>query len=97
MDWLSYSPIGREVKVVWVKNIIDFKTWIQKNGLPDAICFDYDLKDSSTGFDCAKWLVEYCQFNKLLPPLWSSQSTNPDGKVRINRLLKNYITMANHK
>ena len=46
MDWLAYSPIGRDVNVIWVKNYVDFKSWIQNNGLPGAICFDYDLGDT---------------------------------------------------
>lgn len=92
MDWLAYSPVGRDVKVVWVKNILDFKNWILNNGLPDAICFDYDLEDKNNGYDCAKWLIQYCQSKKLALPLWSSQSTNPEGKARINRLLKNFIS-----
>lgn len=92
MDWLAYSPIGRDVEVIWVKNILDFKNLILKNGLPDAICFDYDLGNATaTGYDCAKWLVMYCQHKKLAPPLWASQSTNPDGKAKINRLLKNFV------
>ncbi|WP_257710640.1 cyclic-phosphate processing receiver domain-containing protein [Gramella sp. MT6] len=92
MDWLAYSPIGRNVNVVWVKNYVDFKNWIQNNGLPGAICFDYDLGEKTpTGYDCAKWLVDYCQKNHLPPPPWASQSTNPEGKANINRLLKNYL------
>ena len=42
-DWLVFSPIGRDVNVVWVKSYYDLTIWIEKNGLPDAICFDHDL------------------------------------------------------
>ena len=42
-DWLSFSPIGREVEVIWVKNSQEFKDWIIQNGLPDGICFDHDI------------------------------------------------------
>lgn len=93
MDWLAYSPIGRDVQVIWVKNFFDFKTWIQQNGLPTAICFDYELGDAqNNGYDCARWLVKYCQRKKLVPPVWSSQSTNPEGKAKINRLLKKFVS-----
>ncbi|WP_245566885.1 cyclic-phosphate processing receiver domain-containing protein [Christiangramia portivictoriae] len=92
MDWLAYSPIGREVEVVWLKDHYKFRNWIQVHGLPDGICFDHDLgKDTPTGYDCAKWLVNYCLDNKLSLPLWSSQSANPVGKANINRLLRNFI------
>jgi len=92
MDWLAYSPIGREVEVVWLKDYYQFRNWIQQHGLPDGICFDHDLgEDTLTGYDCAKWLVDYCLDNQLLPPVWSSQSANPVGKANINRLLRNFI------
>lgn len=41
-DWLSFSPITPE-DVIWVKSYVEFVNWINKNGLPDAICFDHDL------------------------------------------------------
>ncbi|WP_051201385.1 cyclic-phosphate processing receiver domain-containing protein [Christiangramia portivictoriae] len=89
MDWLSYSPIGRNVDAVWVKNKFEFKNWILKNGLPDAICFDTDLGDSvNNGLACARWLVTYCKDQGLKPPTWSSQSTDPDEKAKIKRFLK---------
>lgn len=92
MDWLAVSPIGREVNVIWVKNFFEFRDWIQRNGLPDAICFDHDLgKDSPNGYYCAKWLIRYCKDNNLSLPLWGSQSTNPEQKALINRLLKDSI------
>ncbi|MDT0678653.1 cyclic-phosphate processing receiver domain-containing protein [Autumnicola musiva] len=92
MDWLAFSPIGREVEVVWVKNMMEFRNWIQKNGLPDAICFDHDLGDSSpNGYDCAKWLIKYCQENQLSLPLWASQCTNPLQKANINKLLRSFV------
>ena len=30
MDWLAYSPIGREVEVIWVKDYFQFKKWLMK-------------------------------------------------------------------
>ena len=92
MNWLAFSPIGEEVEVIWAKNMDEFTSWIQTNGLPDAICFDHDLgENESTGYDCAKWLVEHCLDKQCLPPVWACQSANPVGKVNINRLLRNFI------
>jgi hypothetical protein len=45
-DWMNFSPIGRECKVVWVKSYLEFVNYIVFNGLPDAICFDHDLGDN---------------------------------------------------
>ncbi len=43
-----------------------------------------------TGFDCAKWLVEYCLEKKEKLPLWNIQSANPVGKENINGLLLSF-------
>ena len=51
----------------------------------------YDKYTEKTGYDCAKWLVDYCLDNKLELPLYNIQSSNPAGKENIDKLLKNYI------
>ena len=48
-----------------------------------------DYKEK-TGYDCAKWLTEYCMDNNLKLPLWSVQSANPVGKDNINGILNHY-------
>ena len=44
-DWINFSPIGKNVGVVWVTTYQEFVDWIMIHGLPDAICFDHDLND----------------------------------------------------
>ena len=94
-DWIrAFSPIGINCKAVWVKSYKQFTNWIINSKIPDAICFDHDLGDAGeneyTGYDCAKWLIEYCQNNNLSLPLWNCQSANPVGKDNINGILNNY-------
>jgi len=48
-------------------------------------------RETMSGYDCAKWLVEYCMDNKVLLPNWTIQSANPVGKENINALLNNYF------
>ena len=43
-----------------------------------------------TGYDCAKWLVEYCMDNDKDIPPYGIQSANPVGKENIDKLLKSY-------
>jgi hypothetical protein len=82
--WLAYSLIGRKVEIIWVKNTAEFKGWIIANGLPDAICFDHDLGENEpTGYDGAKWLVDYCLDHRKDLPLWACQSANPVGRENI--------------
>lgn len=113
-QWLAFSPITTEdLEVHWVKSYKEFTEWIEKNKLPDAVCFDHDLADEhydvsmyeqngsyndlydkfkeKTGYDCAKFLIEYCEKNKLKVPLYNIQSANPVGKKNIDSLIRNYI------
>lgn len=95
MDWIVFSPIGRNVNIVWVKSYIEFINYIKKHGLPDAICFDHDLSDyehleEKTGYDCAKWLVNYCLDNDLKLPQYTIQSANPTGRENIDKLFKSF-------
>jgi len=97
-NWIECSPIGKCVDIIWCKSYTEFIRWITDNGLPDAICFDHDLgdeiigfpSDEKTGYDCAKWLVRYCEDNDLKLPKWNIQSSNPVGKENIKSLLTNF-------
>ena len=91
MDWMVSSCLGRDCKVVWVKDYDEFVSWIEENGLPDGINFDHDIAHhEKTGMDCAKWLVEYCMDNNKKLPKFKSHSANPVGRDNIENLLKNY-------
>jgi len=96
VNWLEYSPISKIEKTIWVKNFSEFKLYIETNGLPEAICFDHDLGDDTpSGYDCSKWLVDYCIDNNLKLPKWNCQSANPVGKKNIDSLLINYLKFSN--
>lgn len=87
-------------EIIWVKNYEEFIEEITTNGLPDILSLDHDLdfktmigepSTEKTGYDCAKWLVEYCLDNKLkLPEITQCHSQNPAGKKNINTLLTNF-------
>ena len=47
-------------------------------------------RETMSGFECAKWLVEYCINNRVELPRWTVQSANPVGRDNINGLLNNY-------
>lgn len=85
---------------VVVRNYKAFVEVITRNGLPNFISFDHDLADEhyvqsadysrfkeKTGYDCAKWLVEYCMSTKQPLPDWQVHSMNPVGRVNINAIL----------
>jgi hypothetical protein len=89
-----------------VKNYNEFINWITKNGLPEFISFDHDLADyeiskemqdtqvytEKTGYECAKWLIDYCLDNNLKCPKFYCHSMNPVGKDKINSILEQFST-----
>jgi len=108
-DWMAFSPIGRNVNVVWVTSFKEFVDYITINGLPDGICFDHDLgftneyyvengldspEVEENGYDCAKWLVDYCIDNNKNLPSYNIQSANPVGKENIDKYLKSFISFT---
>jgi hypothetical protein len=85
-----------------VRDYSEFINYINDNGLPEMVSFDHDLADikyvmgktsfsfkEHTGYDCAKWLVEYCITNNLKLPNYQVHSANPIGKVNIQSYLQN--------
>lgn len=52
--------------------------------------FDYDLADENTGYECAKWLCEFCLKTKQKLPKFLIHSMNPVGKKNIQSYLDNY-------
>jgi hypothetical protein len=80
-----------------VRNFEDFVDYINKNGLPDEISFDHDLgEDVKTGYDCAKWLCEYCWMNGIPIPPYNVHSANPVGRDNIIGTLKSYEKKLNY-
>lgn len=80
---------------VLVKNYKEFVDYITEKGLPDVVSFDHDLGDKfnereMTGYDCAKWLCEYCLENGIPMPQWHIHSANPVGRMNIAELLKGF-------
>lgn len=93
--WQVFSPIEQPYICHWIKSYDQFVWWISRFGIPKAVCFDHDLgknPDGSeqTGYDCAKWLVNYCMDNNLSLPLYNIQSGNNVGKENIQIYLENF-------
>jgi hypothetical protein len=52
---------------------------------------DYDSYTEKTGYDCAKWLVNYCMKNGVKHPPYVVHSMNPVGKQNIISYVESYI------
>ncbi len=53
-------------------------------------------KESKSGYDCAKWLCEYCWGNGLPLPSWNVHSANPVGRDNIIAVLKSFEKKLNY-
>lgn len=88
-----------------VRNYQQFTSAISRHGLPEIVSLDHDLADISyntqlfresftyyeeTGYDCAKFLINYCIEKKLTLPKCLVHSLNPVGKENIINLLLGY-------
>ena len=86
---------------VIVRNHKQFVETITKNGLPQFISFDHDLADEhytqtvdykkfkeKTGYECARWLIEYCMSQNKPLPNWQVHSMNPVGRINIQMILE---------
>mgnify|MGYP002662505026 FL=1 len=88
-DWMNFSPIGRNCKVVWAQSYQEAIQFLEKDW-PDAICLDHDLGEEESGYDIAKYIVNRCIDEGKKLPLFASQSANPVGRENIIGLFKNY-------
>lgn len=100
VNWVE-MPLGP-----WIiaRNHDDFVKYIMQHGLPSFVSFDHDLGlehyvtgnpnydkyKEKTGYDCAKWLVEYCMNNNLEFPDYQVHSMNPIGRENIRSYIESY-------
>lgn len=91
-----FKPFKMESWVI-VRTYVDFVKYIEKNGAEDLfVSFDHDLgKDINTGeelngYDCVKWLCEYCQNKNIKFPGYYVHSWNSIGAKNIEIYIENY-------
>lgn len=51
---------------------------------------DYSKYEEKTGYDCAKWLCEYCQEHNVKFPEYYIHSMNTVGALNIKHYIENY-------
>jgi len=64
----------------------NYHTVNQQGGL----VIDYNKFGEKTGYDCAKWLVEYCMKKGVKHPPYQVHSMNPIGKQNIISYVESY-------
>ena len=109
---VDLRPMYRIEKWQIVRNYKEFTEWILANGLPDVVSFDHDLAEAhycpdtwtesfkhleETGYDCAKWLADFCAHEHLPLPIYYIHSMNPVGSENIRCYLENYKKHSDDK
>ena len=84
VDWIT--TYGLPDAICFDHDLSDLQAF--KSSYPEMV---EDIEcNEKTGYDCAKWLVEYCINNDKSLPKYAIQSANPVGKENINSLLTNF-------
>lgn len=87
-----------------VRTYDQFVNIVRNKGLPSFICYDHDLGyehygdqnidyskyKEKTGYDCAKWMIEYCEKNKFKHPNYIVHSMSPVGGRNIESVIEKY-------
>jgi hypothetical protein len=103
VTWVLIGDVGHW-GAPWhvVRSFQEAICWVQTNGFPDVISFDHDLginhyagnySDGQTGYDFAKWLIEYDMNTNSMPKhfRYTIHSMNPIGSKNIHELLAGYL------
>ena len=94
--WLDdfRSPmIPQTENIAWVKTYDEFVAQVKAFGKDISICivhFDHDLGEGKNGYDCAKWLVNWCMDNGYKAPSYEIHSANPVGAENIKSIFESY-------
>jgi hypothetical protein len=70
------------------------KNWDKSD---EEVQLDYDSYKEKTGYDCAKWLVDYCIDNQLILPTCFVHSENRVGGDNIISYINNYLRFIEGK
>ena len=97
-----WSKLGKFDRVIWVQNYKQFINWFSEHvDNTIHICFDHDIasfhdEQEFTGYDAAKYVIEYCMDNNKPLPGYSCHSDNGPGKENILSLLNNFKNFQNN-
>jgi hypothetical protein len=94
---VTWVDIPKDQHYSVVRNYQEFVDIITLRGLPKFVCYDHDLNDipydsytEKTGYDAAKWLVDYCMKKGVKHPPYVVHSMNPVGKRNIESYIESY-------
>ena len=94
VTWINYN---NDIEWIIVRNMVDFIFEI--NDLTEDYCIslDHDIQDytydniENTGYDCIKYLVNYCMDNNQSLPFGYFHTQNPIGKENMQKYYLNAL------
>lgn len=96
----SYDEFIEWIKTSGLPDLISFDHDLaDTHYTPEHLWNDYEkskrwqedqVHKERTGYECAKWLVDYCLENKIRLPKFFCHSMNPVGKDKIMSLLNSF-------
>ena len=93
LDDFRTPAIPDDETVFWLKNYNEFVSCVMGLGTKISNCivhFDHDLGEEKSGYDCAKWLIDWCLGHGYIAPDYDIQSSNPVGRQNIESVFKSY-------
>jgi len=100
LDDFRAPNVPQTETIAWVKDYDSFVSQVKVFGKDISDCivhFDHDLGDGKDGYDCAKFLINWCIDNEYTVPDYDIQSANPVGRENIDSLFKTYWKVFNEK
>jgi hypothetical protein len=97
-EQVSWVQLPSDAKWTTPRMHLDFKWLISESGepFPDVISFDHDLgENTETGYDCLKWLIEYCMEKRINLPECHFHTMNPVGRQNMKQLYDRAIEIQN--
>lgn len=94
-DWAicrNYKSFVTTIESMGLPEFVSFDHDLADEHYRDVLDFgvpDYDEYTEKTGYECAKWLVNYCMDHKIALPPYAVHSDNIVGAENIMSYLKN--------
>lgn len=92
---VTWVTLPSKINFNWIvaRNYDEFVKTVLSFGIPEFVTFDHDLADiiyapEKTGYDCCKWLVEFCEERQVKFPEFEVHSMNPVGAERIHSYIE---------
>ena len=97
MSKLFLDDLRQPPDMTWtlVRTTDEAIQWIQANGCPNCISFDFYLANGEDSLPLVKWLItqDQEQQGKFLPPDFTFElhSNSPAGRAKLRYLLETYL------